>query len=52
MRGLAKTLLAVVRNPVVASILIGTAFGYTGIALPAFVDRTLDLVSQAAIPFR
>jgi len=49
-RGIAKTLVAVVRNPVVASILIGTAFGYTGVALPAFVDRTLELVSQAAIP--
>lgn len=47
---LAKTLVAVVRNPVVASILVGTAFGYTGLALPDFVDRTLSLVSQAAIP--
>ena len=49
-RALGATLVAVVRNPVVASILIGTAFGYTGIALPGFVDRTLNLVSQAAIP--
>jgi malonate transporter and related proteins len=47
---LGKTLIAVVRNPVVASILIGTAFGFTGFTLPQFVDRTLDLVSQAAIP--
>ena len=49
-RAVAKTFAATTRNPVVASILIGTAFGYTGIALPGFIDQTLELMSQAAIP--
>ena len=48
--GLGRTLLGVIRNPVVASILIGTAFGFTGLMLPSFIDQTLVLVSQAAIP--
>jgi malonate transporter len=48
--GLGRTLGGVIRNPVVASILIGTAFGFTGLVLPSFLDQTLVLVSQAAIP--
>ena len=48
--GLVRTLVGVIRNPIVASILIGTAFGFTGLMLPSFVDQTLVLVSQAAIP--
>ena len=36
--------------PIVASILLGTAWGFTGIAMPAFVDRTIELVAQAALP--
>ena len=46
----ARTALSVVTNPVVAGILLGTAFGFTGFALPAMVDETLHLLSQAAIP--
>ncbi len=49
-RGFAKTAYSVVTNPVVAGILIGTAFGFTGLALPGVIDETLQLVSQAAIP--
>jgi hypothetical protein len=49
-RGFARTMLAVVANPVVAGILLGTAFGFTGLALPAMVDETVRLLSQAAIP--
>jgi predicted permease len=41
---------AVVTNPVVASILIGTAWGMTAIPLPPVVDGTLELISQAAVP--
>jgi hypothetical protein len=41
---------AVVANPIVASILAGAAFGFTGLALPAWVDRTLALLAQAAVP--
>jgi malonate transporter and related proteins len=41
---------AVITNPVVASILIGTSWGVAGIPLPAVVDQTVELVSQAAVP--
>jgi malonate transporter and related proteins len=41
---------AVLTNPVVASILLGTGWGLTAIPLPAIVDGTLDLISQAAVP--
>jgi predicted permease len=41
---------AVLRNPVVASILLGTAWGLIGIRLPFIVDQTLDMIGQAAIP--
>jgi predicted permease len=47
---LAKTVLGVLRNPIVASILLGTAFGFAGIAMPAFVDQTMVLLGNAAIP--
>ena len=49
-KGIGTTIVGVVRNPVVASILIGTAFGFSGLTLPRFVDQTLSLISQAAIP--
>ena len=48
--GLAKTARNVLTNPVVAAILLGTAWGFTGIVLPRFVDDTLGLVASAAIP--
>lgn len=48
--GFFRTALAVITNPVVAGILIGTSFGFTGLALPGMVDETLRLISQAAIP--
>jgi hypothetical protein len=41
---------AVLANPVVASILIGTGWGIAGLPLPAFVDQTLALISEAAVP--
>ncbi len=49
-RTFVATTRAVVANPVIASILAGTAFGFTGIALPAWIDRTLALLAQAAVP--
>ena len=49
-RGLYRTFLGVIRNPVVASILAGTAFGFTGLTLPGFVDQTMAQMSLAAIP--
>ena len=48
--GFAKTAKGVLTNPIVASILLGTAFGFTGLPMPGFVDRTLELVAQAALP--
>jgi predicted permease len=48
--GFARTAIGVARNPIVASILLGTAFGFTGLALPPIIDRTLALVAQAALP--
>jgi len=48
--GFAATATNVVTNPVVASILAGTAWGWAGVPLPGIVDRTLDLVGQAAVP--
>ncbi len=48
--GFAETLRNVVTNPVVASILAGTAWGWAGIPLPDIADRTLDLIGQAAVP--
>ena len=46
----AATARGVVANPVVAGILAGTAFGFSGLALPAWGDRALALLAQAAIP--
>jgi malonate transporter len=48
--GLAKTVRGVIVNPIIASILVGTAWGFTGIALPAFADRTIALVADAGLP--
>jgi predicted permease len=41
---------AVLRNPVVASILIGTVWGLAALPLPAVIDQTLGLISEAAVP--
>jgi predicted permease len=48
--GLARTAKGVLRNPVVASIIAGTAFGFIDVRLPAFVDHTLAMISDAAVP--
>jgi len=50
LRGIARTSKGVVTNPVVASILAGTAFGFLDVPLPATIDRTLQMVSDAAVP--
>jgi len=47
---LATTAKQVALNPVVAAILVGTAWGFTGLSLPRFADDTLSLVAQAAVP--
>jgi predicted permease len=47
---LLRTTRGVVTNPIVASILAGTAFGFVGVPLPDIIDQTLSMVSQAAVP--
>ncbi len=49
-RGFRDTAINVITNPIVASIVGGTLFGLTGLALPALVDTPLQLVGQAAAP--
>ena len=48
--GVAQTTLNVARNPVVAGILLGTAWGWAGIPLPDLADRTLQMIGEAAVP--
>jgi malonate transporter and related proteins len=48
--GFTQTAWNVIRNPVVAAIVLGTAWGWTGIALPGIAERTLQLVGDAAVP--
>jgi len=48
--GFFTTLGNVASNPIVVSILLGTGWGWAGVPLPDFADRTLDLMGQAAVP--
>jgi malonate transporter and related proteins len=48
--GFGKTALGVITNPIVAAILLGTAFGLTGLELPAPADAVLAILSQIAAP--
>lgn len=41
---------AVLANPIVASILAGTVWGLLTLPLPGMVDKTLALMSEAAVP--
>jgi malonate transporter and related proteins len=41
---------AVLANPIVASILLGTVWGLAALPLPGVVDQTLALMSEAAVP--
>jgi predicted permease len=50
LRGLRRTLKGVATNPVVASILGGTAFGFLGVPLPSIIGVPMALIGQAAIP--
>ncbi len=49
-RGFGKTVRSVVTNPVVGSVLLGAAFGLTGMTLPAMIDAPLQLIAQSAVP--
>jgi predicted permease len=48
--GFGKTARGVITNPIVAAILLGTAFGLTGWQLPAPADALLSILSQIAAP--
>jgi predicted permease len=49
-RGYLAAAKAVATNPVVGGILLGTAWGATGVALPGVLAQTLELVGQVAVP--
>jgi predicted permease len=48
--GVLKTLRGIATNPVVASILLGTAWSTTRLPLPSALRSTLDLLGQSAVP--
>ncbi len=50
LRGIGTTARAVVTNPVVAGILLGTLYGFSGLPLPGLAAETLRLMSLAAVP--
>jgi predicted permease len=50
LRGFGKTLRGVLTNPIVASILGGTAWGFTELSLPAFIDAPLAMLGHTAVP--
>lgn len=48
--GFGKTVLSVLKNPIVAAILAGVLFSVAGLQLPHWIDRTLDVTSWLAAP--
>ncbi|MDP2793818.1 MAG: AEC family transporter [Sulfurisoma sp.] len=50
LRGFGKTARGVLTNPIVASILAGTAWGFAGLPLPALMDAPLAMLGHAAVP--
>ena len=48
--GFVKTVKAVLKTPIVASILSGTLFGLSGLPVPALIDQPLAMVGTAAAP--
>jgi malonate transporter len=48
--GIGRTLINVARNPIIASILIGMAWGLSGLPMPGPIRGTLALLGQAAVP--
>jgi len=50
LRGFGNTLRSVLTNPIVASVLIGAAFGLTGLPLPSLIGTPLSLLGGSAIP--
>ncbi len=50
-RGFGKTARGVLTNPIVASILAGTLWGFVETPLPTFIDVPLAMLGQGAVPF-
>lgn len=50
LRGIPRTLRAVILNPIVLGALGGLVYGFTGLPLPAIADETLALLGRAAGP--
>lgn len=50
LRGFLRTARSVLSTPVIAAIVAGTAFGFTGLHLPSMVDEPLRLLGQSAAP--
>ncbi|NJD36648.1 MAG: AEC family transporter [Betaproteobacteria bacterium] len=50
LHGGARTLLAVLTNPIVAAIVSGTLFGFVGLAIPDWLDVPLSILGQLAAP--
>ena len=47
---ISRTVLDLARNPIIAAVLIGTLWRWSGLALPAVVDKLIVLLGGAAIP--
>ena len=47
---LVRTLLDLVRNPIIAAVIIGTLWRLSGLALPGVADKLLALLAGGAIP--
>lgn len=45
-----RTVLDLARNPIIAAVLIGTLWRWTGIAMPEIGEKLIALLAQAAIP--
>jgi predicted permease len=50
LRGLGKTLLGILKNPIILGIVSGTVFELLGLRLPPTIDAALDVVGHAAGP--
>jgi hypothetical protein len=50
LKGVGKTAHSLLKNPIIAAILGGTVFAFTGWHLPAALDATLSVVGRAAGP--
>lgn len=49
-KGFAKTLRGVLKNPIIIGIISGTLFSITGLPMPDAIDKPLTMLSQIAAP--